>query len=59
MNRRSITLVIVVVLCAIGFAYDLGWLTRSSLGFGTGSNHVDITSAERDKASVHAEKTAE
>ena len=59
MNRRSITLVIVVVLCMIGFAYGQGWLTRSNLGFGTGGTRVDTTSTKQDKASVHAEKTVE
>jgi hypothetical protein len=56
MNRRSTTLVIVVALCAVGFAYGQGWLTRSNLGFGTGNTHVDTISTEQDKASAHAEK---
>jgi len=29
MNRRSVTVVVVVVLCAVGFAYGQGWLDWS------------------------------
>lgn len=31
MNRTSITIVVVVLLCAGGFAYSQGWLGRSPL----------------------------
>ncbi len=29
MNRTPITIVVVVILCAIGFAYSQGWLNMS------------------------------
>jgi hypothetical protein len=39
-NRTSITMVVVVVLCAVGFAYGQGWFNRSSSGYETESNKV-------------------
>jgi hypothetical protein len=38
MNRRSITLVVVVVLCVVGFAYGQGWLHWTSAGSATESS---------------------
>ena len=38
MNRRSITLVVVVVLCVVGFAYGQGWIHWSSTGAATESS---------------------
>ena len=32
MNRTSITIVVVVLLCAVGFAYSQGWFDWSSPG---------------------------
>jgi hypothetical protein len=40
MDRRSITIVIVVILCAVGFAYGQGWLRWSRTGAETESNKV-------------------
>ena len=39
-NRTSITMVVVVVLCAVGFAYGQGWLNWSSAGYEMESNKV-------------------
>ena len=41
MNRRSITMVVVVVLCAVGFAYSQGWLHWSHAGTAIESNKVN------------------
>jgi hypothetical protein len=43
MNRRSITIVVAVVLCAVGFAYGQGWLHWSRPSIET----------ESDKAGIH------
>jgi hypothetical protein len=43
MNRRSITVVIMVILCAVGFAYGQGWLDWSHTG----------AQLERDKVGTH------
>jgi hypothetical protein len=43
MNRRSITIVVAVVLCAVGLAYGQGWLHWSRTGAET----------ERDKPGTH------
>ena len=40
MNRRSITVVVVIVLCAVGFAYGQGWLHWSRTGAEIESNKV-------------------
>lgn len=53
MNRRSITLVIVVVLCAVAFAYGQGWLERSHTG-----NDINHNNDVRHPAS-NQEKTNE
>jgi len=41
MNRRSITMVVEVVLCAVGFAYGQGWLHWSHTGAAIESNKVN------------------
>ena len=45
MDRRSITIVIVVVLCAVGFAYGQGWLDWSRTGTEMESNKVSVNQA--------------
>jgi hypothetical protein len=40
MNRTSITIVIVVLLCAAGLAYSQGWFNWSNASYETGSNEV-------------------
>ena len=40
MDRKSITVVVVVVLCAAGFAYSQGWFSRSSVSSDTESNTI-------------------
>jgi hypothetical protein len=39
-NRTSITIVVVVLLCAVGFAYSQGWFNWSSSGYEMESNKV-------------------
>lgn len=39
-NRTSITMVVVVVLCAVGFAYGQGWFNWSNSGYEMESNKV-------------------
>ena len=39
-NRTSITIVVVVLLCAAGFAYSQGWFDWSSPGIEMESNSV-------------------
>ncbi len=45
MNRRSITIVTVVILGAVGFAYGQGWLHWTRAGADTQSNTVDTNQA--------------
>ena len=40
MSRTSITIVVVVLLCAAGFAYSQGWFNWSSSGYELESNTV-------------------
>ena len=40
MNRTSITIVVVVLLCAAGFVYSQGWFNWSSSGYEMESNKV-------------------
>ena len=40
MNRTSITIVVVVVLCAAGLVYSQGWFNWSSSGYEMESNKV-------------------
>jgi hypothetical protein len=40
MNRTSITIVVVVLLCAAGFAYSQGWFNWSSSGYELESDKV-------------------
>ena len=40
MNRTSITIVVVVLLCAAGFAYSQGWFNWSSSSYEMESNSV-------------------
>jgi len=67
MNRRSITLVVVVVLCVVGFAYGQGWLHWSSTGAAIENNkdnaHQELNQDKEKKNSVlappHAEDSAD
>jgi hypothetical protein len=43
MNRKSVTVVVVVVLCAAGFAYSQGWFSRSSVSSDAESNPYTAT----------------
>lgn len=56
MNRRSITLVILVVLCAFGFAYGQGWIHWSRTGAAIESNksgvHHTLDQQKTEKDSV-------
>jgi hypothetical protein len=45
MNRRTITIVIVVILCAVGFAYGQGWLHWSRADAKTENNKADTHQA--------------
>ena len=45
MNRKSVTVVVVVVLCAAGFAYSQGWFDRSSGGTETQGDTVSANQA--------------
>ena len=45
MNRKSVTIVVVVVLCAAGFAYSQGWFDWSRPGTETQSNTVSADQA--------------
>jgi hypothetical protein len=50
MNRTSITIVVVVLLCAAGFAYSQGWFNWSSAGTEMESNNVTASQAlDQDK----------
>ena len=40
MSRKSITIVVLVLLCAAGFAYSQGWFGWSSSSYETESNEV-------------------
>ena len=40
MSRTSITIVVLVLLCAAGFAYSQGWFDWSNSSYETGSNEV-------------------
>ena len=53
MDRKSITVVVVVILCAIGFAYSYGWFSPSSVGSDTESDKVTANQT------VDQEKTKE
>jgi hypothetical protein len=55
MNRKSITVVVVVVLCAAGFAYSQGWFDWSRPGAETQSDTVSADQAlEQDKTKADA-----
>ena len=56
MNRKSVTIVVVVVLCAAGFAYSQGWFDWSRPGTEIESNTVSASQAlDQDKTKVDAE----
>jgi hypothetical protein len=55
MDRKSITVVVVVLLCAAGFAYSQGWFDWSRPGAETQSNTVSTDQAlDQDKTNVDA-----
>jgi hypothetical protein len=55
MDRKSITIVIVVLLCAAWFAYSFGWFDRASPAAETPSNTVSADQAlGQDKTNVDA-----
>ena len=43
MNRTSITIVVVVILCAVGFAYSQGWFDWRAPAAEMESNKVSTT----------------
>ena len=45
MSRTSITIVVVILLCAAGFAYSQGWFNWSTSSYETGSNEVGTAAA--------------
>ena len=63
MNRRSITLVVVVVLCAVGFAYGQGWLHWSRADAAIESNkdnaHQEMSRDKVKKDAAFATQQAE
>jgi hypothetical protein len=60
MNRRSITMVVVVVLCAVGFAYGQGWLHWSRAGTAIETNKADAQHVLRqDKVKEDAALTTQ
>ena len=59
MNRKSVTIVIVVVLCAAGFAYSQGWFDRSRPGTETQGDTVSANEAlDQDNTKADAEPAA-
>lgn len=59
MNRKSVTIVIVAVLCAAGFAYSQGWFDRSRTGSETQGDTVSANEAlDQDNAKSVAEPAA-
>jgi hypothetical protein len=41
MNRKTITIVVVVLLCAAGFVYSQGWFNWSNSGYEMESDSLD------------------
>ena len=59
MNRKSVTIVIVVVLCAAGFAYSQGWFDRSRPGTEMQGDTVSANEAlDQDNTKADAEPVA-
>lgn len=55
MNRKSITVVVVVLLCAVAFGFSRGWFTRSSPGPEVESNKIKANQAlDQKKMKVDA-----
>ncbi|MEX0612537.1 MAG: hypothetical protein WD738_15400 [Pirellulales bacterium] len=60
MDRKSITVVIVVLLCAAGFAYSQGWFDWSRPGTEMESSKVSADQTlDQDKARGAADKVSE
>jgi hypothetical protein len=54
-NRMSITIVVVVLLCAVGFAYSQGWFNWSSPGAEVEMNNVSTSQAlDQEKTKTDA-----
>ena len=59
MDRKSITVVVVVILCAIGFAYSYGWFSPSSVSSDTESDKVTANqTVDQEKTKVDAGRGA-
>lgn len=54
MSRMSITIVVVILLCAAGFAYSQGWFNWTTTSYETGSNEVG-TEQTVDQENVQGE----
>jgi len=58
-NRTSITIAVVVLLCAAGLAYNQGWFSRSSPATEMESNKVSTSQTlDQDKSKADAVQVA-
>ena len=57
MSRTSITIVVVVLLCAAGFVYSQGWFNWSNSGYEMESNKVGTEQTiDQEKTKVDAKR---